>query len=84
MAKRIPIESVDLSRAEKQNDSTTEQQNDRTAEKKKGVKVSFYIDRSQSLALDDLSLALKKRGIRKSKSELIRESINLILKKYGG
>jgi len=51
-------------------------------EKIEQVKVSFYINKEQSLAFDQLSLNLKRKGIKKSKSELIREEIDLILEKY--
>ena len=49
-----------------------------------GVKVSFYISKAQSQALDLLSVNLKhsETGYR-SKSELIREAIDVVLRKYG-
>ena len=45
-------------------------------------KVSFYLDSELNFSLDELVLKLKRKGIKTSKSELIREEIKLILNKY--
>ena len=44
-------------------------------------KVSFYLDKEMNFTLDELVLKLKRKGIKTSKSELIREEIKLILNK---
>ena len=78
----LPKEEKKKRTSPQRKDRKTEQQKDRTIDKKNNVKTSFYIDREQDLRLDELVIQFKKKGIRKSKSELMREGIEIIIEKY--
>ena len=52
------------------------------SERKERKKVTFYLNPSDALALEELRLNFKKQGVDRDKSDLIREAIGLLLEKY--
>lgn len=53
-------------------------------EKVEREKATFYLNPGDILTLEEIKLNLKKQGLNKDKSELIREAIGLLIEKYAG
>ena len=51
-------------------------------EKVEREKATFYLNPGDILSLEEVKLNLKKQGINKDKSELVREAIGLLVDKY--